>query len=364
MPLDSDDDGDYGSTPPTARQDEVRSGEYVSETPCFDALFSRYDSGNGVFGTEHLGSLLLDMGFNCAPRVLDRALDEMDPNATGEISKLTFLEWFEANADDIDLPPTAATGPGSPRTNPSQGGGGNAISLDDCDVDGGALTQVTSAMLDAKNQRKRTEDDVRLLANRLVHLRAEEAKAQKRIEEANRRAKEMEAVKRRNAEHQRAKQRAMEQLQLDIRRMRDMNHMASSLSRERRNQTMNSINALRAQMVQETRAQRDAHLARIRMKRETQHSELSERSREIRSHEKSALKRRDELKKNQQRELLRNAREKLAQEYQKKLTNERLIKQMEEEETQLIERLRISHEMQRAAYEHLEFVIQNDDGEL
>lgn len=39
-------------------------------------------------GTEHLGSLLLDMGFNAAPRVLDHALDDMDPNATGEISKV------------------------------------------------------------------------------------------------------------------------------------------------------------------------------------------------------------------------------------------------------------------------------------
>ncbi|GLD99757.1 hypothetical protein PINS_up008485 [Pythium insidiosum] len=177
------------------------------------------------------------MGFNCAPRVLDRALDEMDPNATGEISKLTFLEWFEANADDIDIPPTSdgrggGGGTGSPRTNPSQsghlaGGGIGGGGDDDDDVDSGALSQVTSAMLDAKNLRKRSEDDVKLLANRLVHLRAEEAKAQKRIEEANRRAKEIEAIKRRNAEHQRAKQRALEQLQLDIRRMRDINRMSS-----------------------------------------------------------------------------------------------------------------------------------------
>jgi hypothetical protein len=32
--------------------------------------------------------LLLDMGFNAAPRVLDRALDDMDPNASGEVSKV------------------------------------------------------------------------------------------------------------------------------------------------------------------------------------------------------------------------------------------------------------------------------------
>ncbi|GLE07796.1 hypothetical protein PINS_up018462 [Pythium insidiosum] len=97
--------------------DELRQSEYVSETPCFDGLFARYDMGQGYvllwtghtpsptddgtddcsasasgsFGTEHLGSLLLDMGFNCAPRqVLYRALDgNGSPTATGEISKLT-----------------------------------------------------------------------------------------------------------------------------------------------------------------------------------------------------------------------------------------------------------------------------------
>lgn len=28
------------------------------------------------------------MGFNAAPKVLDQALDDMDPDATGEISKV------------------------------------------------------------------------------------------------------------------------------------------------------------------------------------------------------------------------------------------------------------------------------------
>lgn len=78
-------------------------------------------------------------------------------------------------------------------------------------------------MLDAKNQRKCVQADERLLENRLAHLRSEDAKAQKRIEEANRRAKEIEAVKKRNVEHQRAKQRAYEQLQNEIRSACDYN---------------------------------------------------------------------------------------------------------------------------------------------
>lgn len=40
--------------------------------------------------------------------------------------------------------------------------------------------------------------------------------------------------------------------------------------------------------------------------------------------------------------------------------SEKLVKQMEDEEAQLIEKLRITQEMQRAAYEHLEFVMEDD----
>ena len=35
-----------------------------------------------------MSRLLLDMGYNAAPRVLDQALDAMDPDATGEVTKV------------------------------------------------------------------------------------------------------------------------------------------------------------------------------------------------------------------------------------------------------------------------------------
>lgn len=92
-----------------------------------------------------------------------------------------------------------------------------------------------------------------------------------------------------------------------------------STSRERRNQNLSMISSQRAQLVQETRNQRVANLAKIQHKREMDQYSLAERSREIRAQEKNALKRRDILKKNQQKELIRNAREHLAQEHQKKV---------------------------------------------
>ncbi|KAG7391259.1 hypothetical protein PHYBOEH_006762 [Phytophthora boehmeriae] len=330
-------------------QNSVREAECTdeSETPHFDALFARYDNGKGMFGTEHLGSLLLDMGYNAAPKVLDRALDAMDPNATGEIAKLTFFEWFEENADDIDDSPLVGAGPSlpfSPRTQQQ----------DEAD------NELQNAMLDAKNQRKQAEVDAQLLANRLAHLRAEDARAQKRTEEAKRRAREIEAIKKRNEDRQRAKQEAMQQMQRDIKAQREYNTMTQASSRERRNQVLAEHASQRVQIVQDTRAAKKNHLEQIRRQREKDRSWLAERSQVIRDEEKRKLKQRQIAQQNYQKDVLKKTRDKLAREHEKRLVSEKKIQQMEAEEAELIAKLRITQELQRAAYEELEFVMESE----
>ncbi|GMF43850.1 unnamed protein product [Phytophthora fragariaefolia] len=310
-----------------------------SETPHFDALFAQYDTGSG---------LLIDMGFNASPKVLDRALDDMDPNATGEIAKLTFLEWFEENADYIDdTPPAEPVQTSLPVSARSQ-------QQDE------AYSELQSAMLDAKNQRRQAELDAHLLSNRLAHLRAEDARAQKRIEEAKRRAREIEAIKKRNDDKQRAKQEAREQMQRDIKATCEYNNMMQTSSRERRNQLIAEYTSQRVQIVQDTRAERKHHLDQIRRQRENDRSWLAERSQEIRENEKRAVRQRQIAQKNHEKELVRKARDNLAREHEKRLQSERKIHHMEAEEAELIARLRVTQEMQRAAYEELEFVMQDE----
>ncbi|RLN52085.1 hypothetical protein BBJ28_00003858 [Nothophytophthora sp. Chile5] len=302
-----------------------------------------------AFGTEHLGNLLLDMGFNTAPKVLDRALDDMDPNATGEIAKLRFLEWFEENADEIDDASGPAGGSLSPRASP------RATQQQD-----EAYSELQSAMLDAKNQRKQAEADAQLLANRLAHLRAEDARAQKRIEEAQRRAKEIEAVRKRNEDRQRAKQEALEQLQREIKAACEFNTNMQASSRERRHQMVSELSSQRVQLVQETRAERQVNLLRIRKQKELDRSGLVERSQEIREQEKRALHRRQLAQKSRHKELVTQACQQLAREHEKRLVSERKIHRMESEEAALIDKLRVTQELQRAAYEQLEFVMQDE----
>lgn len=164
-------------------------------------------------------------------------------------------------------------------------------------------------------------------------------------------------------------------------------HMLGMLqvsARDRKQQNATEITAIRSQIVQETRAERAANLEAIQRARAMDRSVYAERTKEIRVQEKSALQRRDQLKKNQQKELVKNARANLAIEHQKKvstiastsrrrlfdivcvcvlneqLVSEKLIQKMEKEEAALIEKLRVTQDLQRAAYEHLEFVMQDE----
>ena len=61
-----------------------------------------------------------------------------------------------------------------------------------------STNSAANAMLDVKNNRKRAEADLQLLANRIALLRTEEAKAMVKISETKTRAKEILAFKKRN----------------------------------------------------------------------------------------------------------------------------------------------------------------------
>jgi len=62
-----------------------------------------------------------------------------------------------------------------------------------------------SAMLDAKNTRIRAEADMKLLQNRLSHLKVAEERARKKIAETKARTQEIVGLKKRNMDHQESK---------------------------------------------------------------------------------------------------------------------------------------------------------------
>jgi hypothetical protein len=60
--------------------------------------------------------------------------------------------------------------------------------------------------VEARQTRKRTEEDAKLLANRIALLKQEEAKAWKKIEETRKKAKEIMDTRTRNLEQQKRKE--------------------------------------------------------------------------------------------------------------------------------------------------------------
>jgi hypothetical protein len=64
---------------------------------------------------------------------------------------------------------------------------------------------VTNNLVDSRQNRKRAQEDVKLLANRIALLKNEEKKAWKKIEETKKKATDISKVRMRNNEQQRIK---------------------------------------------------------------------------------------------------------------------------------------------------------------
>lgn len=215
-----------------------------------------------------------------------------------------------------------------------------------------------SIMLDAKNARKRAEADVQLLANRLQHLKMAEERARRKIVETKSRTGEIMTLKKRNMEHQQSK----------------MNHnMERELSVTSEQKRVNSQRNMARKHVQDSKevlertrkAQAGAQREQMRTMSEWKEEQALKEEARNRQRNSSIRRRRDALKKKKDAELAAQER-RLQEEYAKKVSQEaertreaeNLIMRMESEEAALIERLRRTQEMQRAAYEELQTTLQ------
>jgi hypothetical protein len=214
--------------------------------------------------------------------------------------------------------------------------------------------QLVEAMLQAKNDRRRAESDVQLLANRLAHLRAEEEKARRKISETKRRAEEVATMKKRNALLQKKKAEEKQMRNQVIQREQQRVAMRRAAQRAKRSGANNKLNEDKLRYVREQREQAKMHREQVlegKLREEQRAKKLKDkiRQREIRL----------KMKREEEEKQRRSAQ---AKAYRKRLQEERVkqdiadsqISAMEEEEMRLIERLRKTQDMQRKAYASLE----------
>ncbi|OQR98374.1 hypothetical protein ACHHYP_08671 [Achlya hypogyna] len=312
----------------------------VLEDVGFEAIFAIYSAGHEAIATEHLSAMLSKMGYTVSRRQLERFLDELDPDASGEITKPGFLKWFTAHADSLG------------------DDDGDEPAARENDAEREPLSKIQSEMLEAKVQRKRTEEDVQLLANRLAHLRMEEKKAQKKIDEANKRAADIELVKRRNAEHLRWKREHMERQQNNVRSALVEHSKTSVLSQKRKENALQTLAEQRSKQAQDKKARQQQLATQLAKEKEAERKRLLQQSESIKKSELEAARKREAARKKHEQVLVRQARDKLADEYKKKSVAENILREMEDEEARLIEKLRNTQEHQKQAYMHLEQAIQ------
>ena len=214
--------------------------------------------------------------------------------------------------------------------------------------------QLVEAMLQAKNDRRRAESDVQLLANRLAHLRAEEEKARRKIAETKRRAGEVATMKKRNALLQKKKEEEKRMRNEVIQREQQRVAMRRAAQRAKRSGANNKLNEDKLRYVREQREQAKIHREQVlegKLREEQRARKLKDK---IRQREVRLKMKREEEEKQRRAAQARAYRKRLQEERVKQDIADSQISAMEEEEMRLIERLRKTQDMQRKAYASLE----------
>jgi hypothetical protein len=209
-------------------------------------------------------------------------------------------------------------------------------------------------MLEAKAARKRAEADVNLLANRLQHLRNEEAKARKKIDETRKRAGEIKSLKDRN----KSSNQHREQLQSFHNQV--VAHEQQDVTATRTNRkaqiesAMTTLKQSRHNEVENKRAGRKQNEEMIAAQRAAERKRNEDRKLEIKRAQQAALEKKRKDEQERQQRIQEEYRQRMEEERQRKDGAENTIAQMEREEELLIERLRQTQNTQRQAYEELQ----------
>jgi len=230
-------------------------------------------------------------------------------------------------------------------------GQGN-MALQSSQMSCGSLT--SNPMLNAKLTRKKVQQDMELLSNRIERLRAEEQRAKQKVLETKMRGQEIISLQKRNEQAAAAKelQRRLEQEALNAEVQKQQRKKA-----EHRNALKQTFNAMHSAKRQQVELERRIKHENAELLKQTKVAELERvrRNREIIREQQKETKERFERQRQAHQEFLaQDFIGMIAMEDKRREEVEAEIAVLEVEERQHIERLRALQEEQRAAYDALE----------
>ena len=215
-----------------------------------------------------------------------------------------------------------------------------------------------SAMLDAKNTRMRAEADMKLLQNRLAHLTVAEERARKKIAETKARTQEIVTLKKRNMDHAEAKQGMAKEREVNVSATR------TAVAHNRRS-LQQHVAESRQEVTNQRRKDAQSTRSKLRELGEVKDKNSSDQSQQNRAKNERARRERDEARRRKEQQRLEQERKRqeeyarrVEEETKRALEAETLIRDMAVQEQELIERLRSTQDMQRAAYEELQASLQ------
>jgi len=228
---------------------------------------------------------------------------------------------------------------------------------DEGDGDYGEMSGVSVAsnpMLNAKLTRRKVQQDMELLSNRIERLRAEERKAKQKVVETKMRGQEIISMQKRNEQQATARELAKRVDQDQRQRESQQQQLRRA---EHRSALKSTFEAMHSTKRDDVRIERRIKLENAEALKQAREYEL-ERARKakimIREHQKEVKTRFDKQRQAHQEFLAQDFINMIAMEDKRREDIEREIAAMEIEERQHIERLRALQEEQKAAYDGLE----------
>eukprot|EP00741_Cyanophora_paradoxa_P013757 tig00020710_g13280.t1 len=209
-------------------------------------------------------------------------------------------------------------------------------------------------LLAAKRSREQAEVDVQLLENRLRRLRVETERSERAVEHTRKRANEILSLKERNEERRAAKARLQELEEMERRRKAEMLLKAKAETRAQREAMVSSmLQSRRAEAAESKRASAEYDQSAERF-REMERRRAALMRHSIRQREVEAQARTQRLRQRHETALLEDWGHRLALEEERRRRAQEVASRMEQEEAELLEKLRAVQAKQRAAYVELE----------
>ena len=217
-------------------------------------------------------------------------------------------------------------------------------------------------LAEAKQMRKRADEDARLLANRIALLRQEEMKAQKKIEETRRKAQEIVSLRSKNTE-------LVKEREEKRRKAEEDEILRAEQSKQMRTQKQNS--RFQKSLMRQNRAASEANNLKSNRK---QNLELIESMKTqdiiqkatmrnfIKSQHREAEERRLKLERDRKEKARIETERKIEDENRMRRIREEEVARMEQEELELIQRLQNTQLLQKTAYEELENALAGQAG--